>query len=367
MIILLSAFNGIESLVDGLYNKFDPDITISAKTGKVLYDDSVSLELIKEIKGVSYITSALTETAIVTKGLNRKSLCEIMGVDTVFTKAMSFKDDVPYGVFNLHHGETDYVIPGVGIASDLGLALRNGESENLKIYAPIRGKKISRAREKAFSEKLVSVSGAFTINAELDLKYVVTSLDLAREIFNYPGQSSFVGIEVDEAYDNKNIKSKIEDSISGNYIVRTRQEKNPLLYETNASEKRATFLILFFVLIIAIFNGMASLTMLVLEKRRDINVLKSMGASWPFIKRIFMLEGILINLTGVVLGIILGLFVCWLQQTFGLLPIEGTIVEYYPLKVEILDLLIISVAVIVTGVLASVLMVNYLVNKLKKA
>lgn len=366
MIILLSAFNGIEDLVDGLYNKFDPDITISPALGKVLTNDSIDFSLLQQIEGITFISSALEETAIVAKGEERKTLCKIIGVDTAFVELSGLRADVRYGTYNLHDAGENYVIPGVGVATDLGLLIRNNEPENIKIYAPTRGRKLSLAREKAFKEELAVSTGAFTINAELDVKYVITTLEFARRIFDYEGKSSFIGIEVADEEQSKVIKKQIAEVVGDGYLVKTRKEKNPLVYETNASEKRATFMILLFVLIIAVFNGMASLTMLVLEKQRDISVLKAMGATWSFVKQVFMLEGVLINLIGVAIGTAIGLGVCWLQQTFGLLRIHGTVVDFYPIKIEWADVSFIIITVIVIGAVASVLMVNYLVSRLTK-
>ncbi|MFK7758146.1 MAG: FtsX-like permease family protein [Flavobacteriales bacterium] len=367
MIILLSAFNGIEDLVDGLYNKFDPDITIVPAKGKVLTNDSIDFTAIQQIDGVTYVSSALEETAILAKGDERKTLCKLIGVDTAFVALSGLKDDVRYGSYNLHKAGENFVIPGIGVASDLGLLIRNNEPENIRIYAPTRGRKLSLAREKAFKEELAVSTGAFTINAELDVKYVISSLEFARRIFNYEGQSSFLGIEVSDEEQSVAIKNQISEVVGDNYLVKTRKEKKPLVYETNASEKRATFLILLFVLIIAVFNGMASLTMLVLEKQRDISVLKAMGATWSFVKQVFMLEGILINVIGVAIGTAIGLTVCWLQQTFGLLRIHGTVVDFYPIKIEWADVSFIVVTVIVIGAVASVLMVNYLISRFTRA
>ena len=366
MIILLSAFNGIEELVDGLYNKFDPDITITINEGKILYNDSINLEGIKDIPGVKFISSVIEETAIITKGEDKKSLCTIIGIDTTFVHFTGIKSNVIYGEYNLHEAGENYVIPGAGVAGDLGLRLRNGESESLRIYAPIRGKRLSIARKNALRDEVVSTSGAFSINAEMDVKYVITTLAFARKIFDYENQSSFIGIEVDDEQNAEKVKSDIKSIIGDAYSVKTRREKNPLVYETNATEKKAVFLILLFVLIIAVFNGMASLTMLVLEKQRDVSVLKSMGATWPFIKKIFILEGALINIIGAIVGSALGLALCVAQQKFGLLRLHGTVVDFYPIKINGMDILIIISTVILVGVIATYLMVNYLVGKLKE-
>ena len=366
MIILLSAFNGIEELVDGLYNKFDPDITISSNEGKVLFDDSLDLATIAKINGVLYISSVIEETAIISKGDSNKSLCKLIGIDTTYVKLSGIKENVVYGTYSLHEAGESFVIPGAGIAGDLGLQLRNGESENLRIYAPIRGKKISISQKKALRDELVSTSGAFSINAEMDVKYVVSTLSFARRMFDYKDQSSYIGIEVLDENDSDEIRDEIKMLIGKDFLVKTRREKNPLVYETNATEKKAVFLILVFVLIIAVFNGMASLTMLVLEKQRDVSVLKSMGATWPFIKRIFILEGALINIIGAAVGTVLGLSLCLAQQKFGLLRLHGTVVDFYPIKIDGVDITVVISTVVFIGVIATYFMVNYLVKKLKE-
>ncbi|MEZ7887377.1 MAG: FtsX-like permease family protein [Flavobacteriales bacterium] len=366
MIILLSAFNGIEELVDGLYNKFDPDITISSNEGKVLFDDSLDLATIAKINGVLYISSVIEETAIISKGDSNKSLCKLIGIDTTYVKLSGIKENVVYGTYSLHEAGENFVIPGAGIAGDLGLQLRNGESENLRIYAPIRGKKISISQKKALRDELVSTSGAFSINAEMDVKYVVSTLSFARRMFDYKDQSSYIGIEVLDENDSDEIRDEIKMLIGKDFLVKTRREKNPLVYETNATEKKAVFLILVFVLIIAVFNGMASLTMLVLEKQRDVSVLKSMGATWPFIKRIFILEGALINIIGAAVGTVLGLSLCLAQQKFGLLRLHGTVVDFYPIKIDGVDITVVISTVVFIGVIATYFMVNYLVKKLKE-
>ncbi len=368
MIILLSAFNGIEELVDGIYNKFDPDITISPVAGKVLDNDSIDFSSIYQIDGISHVTSALEETAILTKGEEKKTLCKLIGIDTTFVALSSLKNDVIYGKFNLHNAGDNYIIPGIGVASDLGLMLRNGEAENVQVYAPIRGKKIAKVREKAFKNVTALTTGAFSINADLDLKYVITTLEFARSIFDYENKSSFIGIELIDEEKSEEVKRQLQSIVGETYKVKTRREKNPLVYETNASEKKAVFLILLFVLIIAVFNGMASLTMLVLEKQRDISALKAMGATWAFVKKVFIFEGILINLIGVVIGTILGLVICYAQQEFGLVRIygDGTVVDFYPVKIKWSDLSMVLITVVLVGASATYLMVTYLIGRLSK-
>jgi lipoprotein-releasing system permease protein len=200
----------------------------------------------------------------------------------------------------------------------------------------------------------------------MDVKYVVSTLSFARRMFDYKDQSSYIGIEVLDENDSDEIRDEIKMLIGKDFLVKTRREKNPLVYETNATEKKAVFLILVFVLIIAVFNGMASLTMLMLEKQRDVSVLKSMGATWPFIKRIFILEGALINIIGAAVGTVLGLSLCLAQQKFGLLRLHGTVVDFYPIKIDGVDITVVISTVVFIGVIATYFMVNYLVKKLKE-
>jgi len=367
MVLILSFFNGIEDLVDGLYNKLDPDITISATQGKVLYDDSLNLEAISKIPGVYTVSSTIKEVAILSKGRDRKAICKVLGVDKAFGKDSTLKENIPggrYGIYDFYNSGPEYVIPGAGVASDLNLVFRNGEPDILKIYGYKRGKRLSSAKEKALNENVALASGAFTINAEMDLNYTVSTLEFARKVFDYPGQSSYIGIELEDQEETEKIQNKIKQLVSDQYLVKSRRENNPLVYETNESEKKATSLILSFVMLIAIFNGMASLTILISEKRSDIGVLKSMGATKTFIKKIFMLEGVLINVLGAIAGIALGLLICLIQNMFGLIPgDEGSIIESIPLKVEFYDIVWILATVIIVGIFATFIMVNYLVSR----
>ncbi len=379
MVLILSAFNGIEHLVDGLYNKFEPDITITAAQGKVLYNDSLDLQSIAEIDEVALVTSGLEEVVILSKGNDRKTLCEFKGIEAAYAEHIGLANDM-YSYFSrtrenkdtiishpylLHEGGENYMILGAGVASDIGLSFRNGESELFKVHAHKRGKRLSSAREKALNDNVALTTGCFSINAESDINYAIGTLEFARKVFDYPGQSSFIGIELENENAAEKVTAEIKKLISEAYTVQTRRENNPLVYETNANEKKATSLILSFVMLIAIFNGMASLTILMLEKNQDIQVFKAMGASKFFIKRIFMIEGVLINVFGAVVGILLGLTVCFLQIQFGIFGgAEGSIIEAYPVIVELADILWILATVISVGFIATYLMVTYLVSRL---
>jgi lipoprotein-releasing system permease protein len=233
----------------------------------------------------------------------------------------------------------------------------------MTINAPIRGKKISRNRENAFHREVVNVSGIFSVNAELDAKYVFVPLPFARNLFGMEQEISSVEIFLDNDHDAEKIKSELLTTLSPTLKIETRYEKNALIYKTNASEKWATFLILLFILLIACFNIIASLTMLIIEKKKDIFTLSSMGASNRSIERIFVYEGIFINLTGAVVGMILGLGLCFVQEKFGLIEMEGAMVDAYPVSIKWPDVIGIFLTVITVGSIFSLTLVRMLVRR----
>jgi lipoprotein-releasing system permease protein len=209
----------------------------------------------------------------------------------------------------------------------------------------------------------VAVSGVFAINAELDAKYVLVPLSFARTLFGMSDVVSSVDVFTSEQADPKEIAPLLQQQFGGAVSIMTREEKNALIYKTNASEKWATFLILLFIFLIACFNIIASLTMLVIEKKRDIFTLNSIGIDTRGIQRIFIYEGLLINIMGAGLGALVGLALCFAQQRYGLIEMTGGAVESYPVKVDLLDVAGILTTVITVGALFSSLLVRTLVRR----
>jgi lipoprotein-releasing system permease protein len=207
------------------------------------------------------------------------------------------------------------------------------------------------------------VSGAFSVNAELDVKYLFVPLHFARELFAMDDRITSVELSLADGANEEDVKKQLESFLPKELKVETRYDRNALVYKTNASEKWFTFLILLFILGIACFNIIASLTMLIIEKKKDIRLLESLGATRPMIDRIFIYEGIFINTLGALIGAGVGLGLCYAQQTFGLVTMQGAMVEYYPVLVKPLDVVGIIITVLLLGSTFSLALVGRLMKR----
>jgi ABC-type lipoprotein release transport system permease subunit len=362
MITILSAFNGIESLVSELFSTFDAELTISPAEGKVFTADDSLLVEIRSFPEVKTISKALEDDVIVRYD-GQPAVATLRGVDTLFAEVTDIRQAMRYGEFQLERSTIPCAIPGLGVQSELGIPFHPEDFSVITISAPIRGKKLSRYKEKALNTLPIAISGVFSVNAEMDVKYIIAPLSYARELFNYDQEVSQLSVALHEDSDPEEVKQQMIQRFGAAYHIETRYDKNILVHQTNKSEKWATFLILAFIMLIAAFNIMASLTMLIIEKRKDIFILQSMGLTATHIRRIFSNQGILINAIGAVIGLVFGLLLCVLQDQVGLLRLEGSIVEHYPVQIRFLDVLGVLATVFTIGTLFSTTMVRYLVKR----
>lgn len=362
MITILSAFNGIESLVSDLFSTFDAELTITPAEGKVFNADDSLLITIGQFPEVETISKALEDDVIVRYD-GQPAVATLRGVDSLFSKVTDIRQVMRYGEFQLERSTIPCAIPGLGVQSELGIPFHPEDFSVITISAPIRGKKLSRYKEKALNTLPIAISGVFSVNAEMDVKYIIAPLSYARELFNYDREVSQLSVALKEGSDPEEVKQEMIQRFGAAYHIETRYDKNILVHQTNKSEKWATFLILSFIMLIAAFNIMASLTMLIIEKRKDIFILQSMGLTASHIRRIFSNQGILINAIGAVIGLVFGLLLCVLQDQVGLLRLEGSIVEHYPVQIRLLDVLGVLATVFTIGTLFSTTMVRYLVKR----
>lgn len=351
LIIVLSAFNGISNLVFGLYNTFDPDIKISPKEGKTFVPDS-TFEKIKKMNGVAYYTEVLQENALL-KYDDKQVIATIKGVNDDFVKMTRLDTVIREGKFILQHDSIYYAVLGYGIARKLNISLTDFMNP-LEIYVPKRGNQSYLNPEDAFIIRGVEVSGIFSLNDDFDFKYSIIPLSLARTLLDKKNELSSIEIGLKKGKDISNIKSEIEKIAGGKFSVRTRYEQNEILFKTINSEKWWTFLILAFILVIATFNVIGSLTMLIIEKKKDIQTLMFLGADKNLIRKIFMREGLMITISGAFIGLLLALLLCWIQVKFKLVPFsEGFIVDSYPVKVIPMDLALVFATVMLIGFFAA--------------
>ncbi|MBL7941690.1 MAG: ABC transporter permease [Flavobacteriales bacterium] len=362
MICVMSIFNGIEQLVQDLFANFDAPLTIVPAEGKFFADSLITDAQLQSIPGLASYSRVVEEDAWINFG-DRNGVATIKGIDADYAKQSSIASMMYAGVFELEKDSFSYAIPGLAVCGDLDIPLSIEDPAIININAPIRGKKLSRYREAAFNQASIIVQGAFSVNAELDARYVFVPLSFAREIFEMDSVISAIEINLVSGASDKDAADQLATMLPSALKVQSRYEKNALIYQTNASEKWATFLILVFILLIACFNISASLTMLIIEKKHDISILSSIGATPAEIRQVFILEGVFINGIGAVAGVVIGLSICALQENYGLIRMEGAMVEFYPVLVKAADIIGIFLTVLVTGSLFSLVLVRALMKR----
>lgn len=358
MIIVLSAFNGIESLVGSLYSRFEPAISILPATGKTFSQSSVPLDSLKIWPGILHVVPVIEENVMLDFG-SKQRIARMKGVDENFVLMTRLDSVVVDGEYLLKDEDYNYAVVGYGIKYELGINIYQNSMRPLKVYAPIRGKKISRNQEKAFNRKDLMVSGIFSINPDFDSKYFLTDIDFASALLGYENERTAIEIGLAEGVNPDKIQKQLITLLGNDFIVKTSRQKNELVFKTSQSEKWITFFILTFILLIASFNIIASLTMLIIDKKKDIFILNSLGASRLDIRKIFFSEGMLINAIGAIIGLGLGYLFCISQIQFGLIPLEGGIVEYYPIEMRVEDFFAVFGIVLATGLISSIVPVRY--------
>lgn len=363
MVVVLSAFNGIEGLVDDLYSSFDADIEVRAQKGKVFHEDSLDIDKIEGLEGVEAVSRSIEENALV-EYEGEHMVVTIKGVEEPFLRFSGLDSMVPVGdpVLKGKEGE-ERVILGLGIRKQLGVPVNPGFPSSVRFSVPDRKKELHRHREQAFKHLHAPVSGVFSVNVDFDSRYALSSLDFASELFDHEEEWSALVVDVKERKELQKVKEEVERIAGPSFQTRTRYEKNRLLYKTNRTEKWITFLILSFIMVIATFNIIASLTMLILEKKEDIRILQGMGASKELIRRIFFTEGLLINLSGGLLGIGIGVLLCLAQSQWGLVSLHNAVVDYYPIDLHFIDLLSILGVVLLIGLISASFPVRLLTRK----
>jgi lipoprotein-releasing system permease protein len=359
LIIILSVFNGFEKLILSLFNSFNPDMEIRLAEGKTFSIDSLSIDEIRKIPGVLHISEVLEETALITYK-EKQHIVTLRGVDNNYVNITGLDTMIREGSYELKSGDMENLILGQGVAYMLGANIYDYLNPFV-IYIPRRGSVNMSNPMRAFNSSSNFASGVFVVQSEFDIDYVIAPLSLLRYLTEHTNQVSSVMISIDQSYNSRQLQKQISAIAGKNFLVRNRLQQQEFLYKVMRSEKWAIFFILSFILVIAAFNITGSLTMLVLEKRKDISILYSMGGSISTIKKIFLYEGLLISVGGAIIGILLGAFISWIQIQFGLISIQadGTfIIDAYPVHLNPWDFILVFITVSLIGFLASLLPVQ---------
>jgi ABC-type lipoprotein release transport system permease subunit len=353
LIIVLSVFNGFETVVIRLFNTFNPEIQITAKEGKTFDITALPVDKIRQIPGIVYMTDAIEENALL-KYKDKQFIATIKGVSSDYQKLSGIDTMMAEGKFILQKDSNNYAVVGQGVAYNLGLNL-NDYQNPLEIYVPRRESNFTNPLN-AFNSEVAFPSGIFSVQQDYDIKYVIIPIRFARKLLSYNKEvtSEEIGLAPNSDWDK--IQSQIQNIAGEKFSVKNRFQQQALLYKIMKSEKWAIVLILSFILLIATFNVVGTLTMLILDKKKDIGILWSMGADRKLIRRIFFAEGMMITFIGALTGLILGALICWLQQHFGLIrmPDSGSfVITAYPVHIQALDFIYVLLIDVAIGLLVS--------------
>jgi len=363
LIIVLSVFNGLETLVRSIFNTFDPDLKVTAALGKTFIPDTSSLMLLSKVSGVACYSLCLEEDALLKYG-DKQYIATIKGVDDNYSSVTGIDSTMWDGKFVLK-GETGrfFAIPGLGIANYLGININF--ITPLNIYVPRRSAGTDLNPENAFVRMFIFPSGIYQVEQEYDSKYVFIPLEFARELLEDKSEVSSVEVKFDQGADESTVQKDVKNIFGEGFNVQNKYEQQEIFYKVMRSERVAIFIILTLILIIASFNIIGSLTMLIIEKERDIEILKSLGADNNLIRKIFIFEGWLISVLGALAGILLGFLICWLQQRYGLVRLrsDSLVMSAYPVVMEFRDFIIVPATVLLIGYWAAWYPVRYLTKK----
>lgn len=354
LVIVLSVFNGFDSVVKSLFNTFDPELEISATEGKTFVPDPATSRSILELPGVTAMSEVLEENVLLLYG-DRQHIATIKGVDEAYKDVTGLDTMVFEGSMKLKDLNRDYAVVGQGVAYKLGVGL--SFIDPLWVYTIDRKAIINMSNpEESIRRDFLYPSGIFIVESDIDSRYVFTDIEFVRELLSYQREVSFLELRLNPDFPPEQVQNDIAELLGDGFKVKNREQQNELFYRVMRSEKWAIFLILTFILIIASFNIIGSLSMLIIDKKKDILSLRNMGASNSLIKKIFLVEGWLISAIGSISGLLLGTTISWIQQHFGVIKLTGSgsfIIDAYPVHIELIDILLIWITVLLIGFLAA--------------
>ena len=354
LILVLSVFNGFEGLVKSLYSSFYTDLKILPASGKTITLTQEQLDQLKGVNGIKNFSLVVEEKALLQNG-EYQSVIYLKGVDENYRYVTGVADHLIKGEYDIGSEDSPKLIPGVGIEGALGIqAERN--IFILRIYLPRKNNTGQIDMLNDISSDSIRTSAAFSIQQDFDNKYGITNIDFVKRALKL-GDDEYSGVEITLQDPSKadDIKQQLEQLLGNNYQVQTRYQQNQSLYSVMNMERWIIYGVLSLILVIAAFNMIGALTMLVLEKQKDISVLHSLGGNKNFIQKIFLSEGLLLALIGSLGGMVLAFIIAMLQINFHLIPLEGGsfLIDYFPVKLRIIDFLLVGATVFVIAILAS--------------
>ena len=371
LVCTLSVFNGFQDLVSTFFTAFDPELKITAASGKVFDGHDIRIDKLRDLPEIEVFSESLEDNAMVQYN-GKQAMVVIKGVEDNFSHLTAI-DSILYGrgEMVLYDEIVDYAIPGVELTSILGTGIRF--LDPLEVYAPKRGTQINVANPaSSFNVSYLHSSGlVFAVNQQkYDASYILTSLKFARNLFQYNTEVSSIELKLKKGVNVEAFADKISGVLGDEFIVQNRYEQQADTFRIMQVEKLISYLFLTFILLVACFNVIGSLSMLIIEKKNDVITLRALGANDRLISRIFLFEGCLISFLGALVGVVLGLTLCLVQQEFGILTLGSGasagafVVDAYPVSVHWQDVLLILVTVLIIGFLSVLYPVKFFSRRL---
>ena len=354
LILVLSVFNGFEDLVKSLYSSFYPDLKITPSSGKTLILNDRQLQQLRAVNGISALSLVVEEQAVVENGDN-VTAPYLKGVDSNFTKVSGVAGKVDHGKFETGTADQPLAVLGAGIEYNLGIEA--DLSAPLDVYSFRKGGPSYTVDPLAsYNHAELTTAGVFRIQQDFDDHYVITNLEFVKRMLGLqPDEYSGVELAVTDPARVTEVQQALLTLLGKDYKIQTRYQQNQNLYSVMGTEKWVIYIILTLILVVAAFNMVGALTMLVWDKQKDIHVLKALGASNGLIQKIFLSEGILLAVMGGMAGILLAALICELQLKFKLIPLQGGsfLIDYYPVKMVPTDFLLVFSTILIVALLAS--------------
>ncbi|MES1214480.1 MAG: FtsX-like permease family protein [Bacteroidota bacterium] len=354
LVLVLSVFNGFEGLVKSLYSTFYTDLKVSPASGKVITISTEQLQKLKGLGGIKNFSLVVEEKALLQNGDNQ-SVVYLKGVDGNYRYTTGVADHLINGNYDLGNEETPKLILGSGIEGALGIQADKNIFA-LKIYLPRKSNTEQINLLEDISNDTIQTSAAFSIQQDFDNKYCITNIDFIKKSLRYdPNDYSGIEIALSDETKTDDIKKAVQVIFGNGYLVQNKFEQNRSLYSIMNVERWVIYGVLCLILVVAAFNMIGALTMLVLEKQKDISVLHAMGGNRSFIQQIFLSEGLLLAIIGGAAGMLLALILVWVQTSFHLIPLQGGsfLIDYFPVKLRLMDFLLVGATVFVIAVIAS--------------
>jgi lipoprotein-releasing system permease protein len=353
LVVALSVFNGLEDLIRALYGTFDPEIKVTAAVGKTFQIDSTFINKIAAVDGVELVTEVIEDNALL-KYREGLMVVKVKGVSENFTNQNRMDSVMVAGKLVLQEDGKDYAVIGRGVQYAMSISVDN-QFFALQLWYPKNRKPTSLSPEAAFTRKGILPGGVFMIEKHYDEQYVFVPLSFAQELMSYEDERTALEIKTTPGSNISKVKNSIKALLGKEFLVLDSDEQHASLMKAIRIERLFIFVTFAFIICIASFNIFFSLSMLAIEKKRDIAILYAMGATRSIIRKIFLMEGVIIAFTGALFGLLLGLIICWLQQEFGLVSMgmDSSIIDAYPVKIEVMDFVFTGLLIVVITFIAT--------------